>query len=124
MQRSATDATPLLTTTWAKEKALFNAALDHFKEANSLDGSIPGEESIGLGPTFNGNSCAMCHVEPDIGGSSPGMLTRVNQPAPNPQVALAILHRRPTSSLLPSLLTAPSVRLALSAIATARSMAA
>jgi CxxC motif-containing protein (DUF1111 family) len=75
----------------SNEQVLFNRALDHFTELNSVDGSIEGEESIGLGPTFNGNGCAMCHAEPAIGGSSPGMLSRLN-PVPNPQVALATLH--------------------------------
>ena len=84
------------------EQGLFNEALDHFKELNSVDGSIPGEESIGLGPTFNGNGCAMCHVEPVIGGSSPGTLSRLN-PVPNPQVALATLHG--ATNTLPAFIT-------------------
>src|SRR5258708_2694728 len=73
------------------EQSLFNNALDHFMELNSVDGSVPGEKSIGLGPTVNGNGCAMCHAEPAIGGSSPGTLSRL-KPVPNPQVVLATLH--------------------------------
>ena len=84
------------------EKVLFNKALDHFTELNSVVGSIDGEESIGLGPTFNGNGCATCHSEPAIGGSSPGMLSRLN-PVPNPQVALATLHG--ASNIVPAFIT-------------------
>ena len=34
--------------------------------------AIAGEAGVGLGPTFNGNSCAQCHAQPTIGGASPG----------------------------------------------------
>ena len=78
----------------ADEQNLFNKALVHFKEINSVDGKISGEESIGLGPTFNGNSCAMCHIQPAVGGTSPTV---------NPQVALAMLHG--ATSIVPSFIT-------------------
>jgi CxxC motif-containing protein (DUF1111 family) len=84
------------------EQGLFNSALDHFMELNSVDGSVPGEESIGLGPTFNGNGCAMCHAEPAIGGSSPGTISRL-KPVPNPQVALATLHG--AANIVPAFVT-------------------
>jgi CxxC motif-containing protein (DUF1111 family) len=58
--------------------AFFNAARNRFQEVNSVSGTI--EAGNGLGPRFNGNSCAMCHVQPAIGGTSP---------AGNPQVPLA-----------------------------------
>src|SRR5262252_1073353 len=51
------------------ERAFFFAALDRFQEIDSVSGTI--EKGLGLGPTFNGNSCAMCHVQPATGGSSP-----------------------------------------------------
>ena len=44
--------------------------------------------SNGLGPTFNGNSCGICHSQPAIGGSSPSTLA-FPFVGPNPQVALA-----------------------------------
>jgi CxxC motif-containing protein (DUF1111 family) len=72
-----------LTTLNAAEQEMFNTALEHFKEINSVNGKIDGEESVGLGPTFNGNSCAMCHVQPAIGGTSPAV---------NPQIAVATLN--------------------------------
>src|SRR5436853_920941 len=69
---------------------------------NPVHGSVPGEESIGLGPTFNGNGCAMCHAEPSVGGSSPGPHSRLN-PVPNPQVALATLHG--ATNIVPAFVT-------------------
>ena len=53
-----------------------------FMEVDSVSGTISGEDGAGLGPTFNGNSCAQCHAFPVVGGSSP---------ATNPQVELANL---------------------------------
>jgi CxxC motif-containing protein (DUF1111 family) len=72
------------------EASFFNGAIPAFMEVDSVSGSIPGEEGSGLGPTFNGNSCAQCHAQPAVGGSSPG-LTSPQNPVPNPQVALATL---------------------------------
>ncbi len=39
-------------------------------QVQSVLGSIPGTGS-GLGPTFNGESCAQCHAQPSTGGTSP-----------------------------------------------------
>jgi CxxC motif-containing protein (DUF1111 family) len=58
----------------------FAAALGRFKEVNSVSGNQAGSDSQGLGPRYNGNSCAGCHVQPAIGGTSPAM---------NPEVAFA-----------------------------------
>jgi CxxC motif-containing protein (DUF1111 family) len=74
----------------AAEQAVFTQALGRFQEVDSVSGGLPGESGVGLGPTFNGNSCAMCHAQPAVGGSSPG-LTSPQNPVPNPQVALATL---------------------------------
>ncbi|HZI57060.1 MAG TPA: di-heme oxidoredictase family protein [Verrucomicrobiae bacterium] len=74
-----------LTTT---QQTNFAAALDVFSEVDSVKGTIAGEDGVGLGPTFNGNSCAQCHAEPAVGGSSPGLNSRLHS-VPNPQVALA-----------------------------------
>ncbi len=60
----------------------FNDALVDFMEIDSVSGSVSGEAGSGLGPTFNGNSCAQCHAHPAAGGSSPAL---------NPQVALGNL---------------------------------
>jgi CxxC motif-containing protein (DUF1111 family) len=87
----------------ASEQAIFNSAVKRFQEIDSVSGTIAGEEGTGLGPTFNGNSCAMCHAQPAIGGSSPGLKSPQN-PVPNPQVALATLDGAQNS--VPSFITA------------------
>src|SRR5258708_18615881 len=73
------------------ERSFFNQTLERFKEVDSVSGNMAGEAGSGLGPTFNGNSCAMCHLQPAAGGSSPGLRSPQN-PVPNPQAALATLH--------------------------------
>ncbi len=65
----------------ALDKAFFAAARTRFQEVASVSGNI--EAGFGLGPAFNGNSCAQCHVAPAIGGSSPPI---------NPQVANNFAH--------------------------------
>ena len=87
----------------ANEQAFFNQAFLRFQEVQSVSGDILGEDSGGLGPTFNGNSCTMCHTQPAIGGSSPGLASPQN-PIPNPQVALANLDGAINS--VPSFVTA------------------
>jgi CxxC motif-containing protein (DUF1111 family) len=72
----------------------FDAAKARFQEVNSVSGSLDGEDSQGLGPTFNGNSCAQCHAEPTVGGTSPHPTLGFVK-APNPQVGLATLDRAP-----------------------------
>jgi CxxC motif-containing protein (DUF1111 family) len=74
----------------ANEQNFFTQAKLRFQEVDSVSGNMPGETGSGLGPTFNGNSCSMCHAQPTIGGSSPGLKSPQN-PIPNPQVALATL---------------------------------
>jgi CxxC motif-containing protein (DUF1111 family) len=85
----------------ANEQQFFNQALARFQEVDSVSGTI--EPGVGLGPTFNGNSCAMCHAQPTVGGSSPG-LTSPQKPVANPQVALATLDGATNS--VPSFITA------------------
>ncbi|HXK18024.1 MAG TPA: di-heme oxidoredictase family protein [Polyangiaceae bacterium] len=85
----------------AAEQARFLEALDTFNEVDSVSGTI--EEGAGLGPTFNGDSCAMCHAQPESGGSSPGMLSP-QHPRANPQVALATKDGATNS--VPSFITA------------------
>jgi len=87
----------------ADEVFAFGAAKTVFQEVDSVSGALPGEAGKGLGPTFNGNSCAQCHAQPAIGGSSPGMTSKQN-PVPNPQVLLATLDNAQNS--VPSFITA------------------
>jgi CxxC motif-containing protein (DUF1111 family) len=86
----------------SSEQYFFNQAISRFTEVDSVAGTIPGETGIGLGPTFNGNGCAMCHAQPAIGGSSPGLGSPQN-PIPNPQVALATLDTG--ANTVPSFIT-------------------
>src|SRR5262249_11111251 len=51
-----------------------------FNTSHSVDGSIPGAEATGLGPTFNLENCGGCHAFPNVGGTSPAL---------NPQLASA-----------------------------------
>jgi CxxC motif-containing protein (DUF1111 family) len=72
------------------ETRFWDGGLAQFQIIFSVSGTIAGEPGVGLGPGFNGNSCAQCHAEPAVGGSSPG-LNSPTHPIPNPQVALATL---------------------------------
>jgi CxxC motif-containing protein (DUF1111 family) len=85
----------------ANEQLLFTQAFARFQEVDSVSGAI--ESGVGLGPTFNGNSCAMCHAQPATGGSSPGQ-NSPQHPVPNPQVALATLDG--ATNTVPSFITA------------------
>ena len=80
------------------ELNFFNQAFLRFQEVDAVQGA-----SSGLGPTFNGNSCTMCHAQPAIGGSSPGLASPQNA-VPNPQVALATLDG--ATNFVPSFITA------------------
>ncbi len=76
----------------ADEVGFFVAAQARFGEVDSVSGKLMNENGVGLGPTFNGNSCAACHAQPAVGGTSPhpslGQVRKVN-----PQVAFASLDR-------------------------------
>jgi CxxC motif-containing protein (DUF1111 family) len=48
-----------------EEEAAFNAGLEEFSEVETIDD--------GLGPVFNGKSCAECHAVPSVGGSEPNV---------------------------------------------------
>jgi CxxC motif-containing protein (DUF1111 family) len=76
------------------DQAFFTAAQTRFQEVDSVSGNIANETGNGLGPVFNGNSCAMCHAFPALGGSSPKV---------NPQVALANLDG--ATNTVPSFIT-------------------
>jgi CxxC motif-containing protein (DUF1111 family) len=73
------------------ENNFFFQARRRFEEVDSVNGTVADvdaglpspETGAGLGPSFNGNACAQCHVFPAVGGSSP--------PVTSPQVTLATL---------------------------------
>ena len=90
----------------AAEIGLFTDAQDVFAEVDSVSGGIAGEAGSGLGPTFNANSCAACHAQPAVGGTSPhpalGQVRRTN-----PQIAFATLDRQPgRNQIVPSFILA------------------
>ena len=66
----------------AEQLNAFTIAKETFDAVDSVSGTIRGEPDAGLGPTFNLNSCAGCHVFPASGGGSPRI---------NPQIAVATL---------------------------------
>jgi CxxC motif-containing protein (DUF1111 family) len=59
----------------AQEFELFRMGLDDFLEVESAE--------EGLGPAFNGTSCAACHNSPAIGGVSPVSEVRVARTGPS-----------------------------------------
>ncbi|HEY6141504.1 MAG TPA: di-heme oxidoredictase family protein [Thermoanaerobaculia bacterium] len=72
----------------------FNDGKTRFQEIDSVvDGFFAGEGG-GLGPRYNSRSCARCHAQPAVGGSSPSL---------NPQFEDAIAHG--ASNTLPSFIT-------------------
>ena len=85
------------------EQTAFSQALGRFRKVDSVSGSVANEPGIGLGPAFNGNSCAMCHAQPTVGGSSPGPKSP-QAPLANPQIALASLDG--ATNAIPSFVTA------------------
>jgi CxxC motif-containing protein (DUF1111 family) len=88
----------------ASDMLLFcQQAIIRFQEIDSVSGTVGNESGDGLGPAFNGNSCAMCHAQPAVLGSSPG-LTSPQNPIANPQVALARLDG--AGNVVPSFITA------------------
>lgn len=58
-----------------EEAAFFQSGLTAFLDIDGV--------ADGLGPRFNANQCASCHLQPEVGGSSP---------AQNPLIAIATLE--------------------------------
>ena len=71
----------------------FNTGQDAFEEVASVFGP-PVSPDAGLGPRFNALSCASCHSQPAVGGTSP---------ATNPQVAAATANG--ATNTVPSFIT-------------------
>lgn len=53
------------------QQNFFTAAQGIFEEIDSVSGTVAGTTGNGLGPRFNADSCAACHQQPSIGGTSP-----------------------------------------------------
>jgi CxxC motif-containing protein (DUF1111 family) len=96
----------------APEQAYFNQVTSRFQEVDSVSGNIVTpfvENGSGLGPRFNANSCAGCHVYPIVGaGSPPATFTTTDQGGRsftgNPQVTLATIDG--ATNTVPSFITA------------------
>jgi CxxC motif-containing protein (DUF1111 family) len=73
-----------------KEAKFFVSGGEAFGEVSSVTGSVPGTEE-GLGPRFNLTSCAGCHAQPAMGGSSP---------ASNPQVVGGVAQQSQIDALV------------------------
>jgi CxxC motif-containing protein (DUF1111 family) len=90
---------------------LFQQNTNRFQEVDSVSGAITTpfvEDGSGLGPRFNANSCAMCHVFPILGaGSPPGNFTTTDQGGRtftgNPQVTVANIDG--ATNTVPSFIT-------------------
>jgi CxxC motif-containing protein (DUF1111 family) len=72
----------------ADELQFFQDGLSRFIQVDSVGGNVSGEPGSGLGPAFNSNSCASCHAQPAVGGTSPNASQYPNI-GPNPQIAAA-----------------------------------
>jgi CxxC motif-containing protein (DUF1111 family) len=70
------------------ELVFFQDGLSRFVQVDSVSGKEPGAVGVGLGPTFNSNSCTSCHAQPSIGGSSPSASEYPNIGS-NPQLIAA-----------------------------------
>ena len=79
----------------APQQAYFTAARARFQAIDSVAGTVSGAPSLGLGPRFNGTSCAGCHSQPSVGGTGP---------AANAQIAMA--HDAGATNVIPSFITA------------------
>jgi CxxC motif-containing protein (DUF1111 family) len=91
---------------------LFQQATQRLQEVDSVSGTIATpfpEGGSGLGPRFNSNSCASCHVFPIIGaGSPPGNFTTTDAGGRsimgNPEVSVANIDG--ATNVVPSFVTA------------------
>ncbi len=69
-----------LSTLSPSQSEYFSNGLVRFNEVDQV--------ANGLGPTYNSNSCASCHAQPSVGGTSPGANQFPNI-GPNPQIEAA-----------------------------------
>jgi CxxC motif-containing protein (DUF1111 family) len=92
-----------LSTLSTAELQFFEDGLARFTQVDSVTGQIGGEPGNGLGPGFNSNSCASCHAQPIVGGSSPSS-SFFPFVGPNPQIAAA--NDAGAANSIPSFITA------------------
>ncbi|HXQ25259.1 MAG TPA: di-heme oxidoredictase family protein [Candidatus Acidoferrales bacterium] len=92
-----------LSTLSAEQISFFQDGQIRFMEVDSVSGTVSGEPGKGLGPGFNSNSCASCHAQPFVGGSSPSADAYPNI-GPNPQIHAA--SDANAANMIPSFITA------------------
>src|SRR5438067_3869021 len=86
VRAGAPGAGPAYADLTSSQLAFYSAGLTEFQEVEDVD--------VGLGPMMNLDSCAGCHTQPAIGGSSPPV---------NPQLAFAT--KKGAANTLPSFIT-------------------
>ena len=84
-----------LSTLSPSQSEYFSDGLVRFNEVDQV--------ANGLGPTYNSNSCASCHAQPSVGGSSPSA-TQYPNIGPNPQIEAA--NAGGATNQIPSFITA------------------
>jgi len=102
VRAGAVNAGKPLATLTGEQLQYFQDGLSRFVEVDSVSGGVSGESGNGLGPGFNSNSCASCHAQPGVGGSSPSANAFPNI-GPNPQVSVA--NDAGATNALPSFIT-------------------
>jgi CxxC motif-containing protein (DUF1111 family) len=83
-----------LSTLSASELEYFNDGLARFNQVDQV--------ATGLGPSYNSNSCASCHAQPSVGGTSPATNQYPNI-GPNPQLEAA--NANGATNTIPSFIT-------------------
>jgi CxxC motif-containing protein (DUF1111 family) len=80
VRAGAVNAGQALSTLSAGQSQYFGDGQTRFNEVEQV--------ANGLGPTFNSSSCASCHAQPSVGGTSP-RADQFPNIGPNPQIAAA-----------------------------------
>src|SRR5580658_3177124 len=70
--------------------SMSSTQIEYFQDGQNRFQAID-QVANGLGPTFNSNSCASCHAQPAVGGSSPSS-TQYPNLGPNPQIEVGIAN--------------------------------
>jgi len=95
VRAGSVDAGTPLTTLSSSQLQFFQDGQARFQQVDTV--------SSGLGPTFNSNSCASCHSQPAVGGSSPSASQYPNV-GPNPQIEAGTANS--ASNVIPFFITA------------------
>jgi CxxC motif-containing protein (DUF1111 family) len=100
---SAVNAGQPLASLTPSQLIFFQDGLARFQQVDSVSGNVAGEPGKGLGPGYNSNSCASCHAQPSVGGTSPSA-TFYPFLGQNPQVTVG--YDSGATNQIPSFVTA------------------